>query len=74
VTLLLQAWVNGDNAALDALIPIVFDELRRMAHRQISLERAKHTLQSDASINSDRILYGIELNNPVGLHLPFLRH
>jgi RNA polymerase sigma-70 factor, ECF subfamily len=51
VTLLLHAWANGDNAALDALIPIVYDELRRMAHRQMSFERAEHTLQSDALVN-----------------------
>jgi RNA polymerase sigma-70 factor, ECF subfamily len=51
VTLLLQAWANGDHVALDALIPIVYDELRRMAHRQMSFERADHTLQSDALVN-----------------------
>jgi RNA polymerase sigma-70 factor, ECF subfamily len=51
VTLLLQAWANGDAAALDALIPIVYDELRRMAHRQMSFERVEHTLQSDALVN-----------------------
>ena len=51
VTLLLKAWTGGDNSALDRLIPIVYDELRRMAHRQMSSERAGHTLQSDALIN-----------------------
>jgi RNA polymerase sigma-70 factor, ECF subfamily len=51
VTLLLQAWANGDTAALDALIPLVYDELRRMAHRQMSFERAEHTLQSSALVN-----------------------
>lgn len=51
VTLLLKAWTGGDDSALDKLIPIVYKELRRMAHRQMINERAGHTLQSDALIN-----------------------
>lgn len=51
ITLLLNAWASGDDLALDKLIPIVYDELRRMAHRQMSKEREGHTLQSDALIN-----------------------
>jgi RNA polymerase sigma-70 factor, ECF subfamily len=51
VTLLLNAWSGGDAAALDRLIPIVYDELRRIAHRQMSRERAGHTLQSNALVN-----------------------
>jgi len=51
VTLLLNAWCGGDDSALDRLIPLVYDELRRIAHRQMSHERAGHTLQSNALVN-----------------------
>ncbi len=51
VTLLLKAWANGNDSVLDELIPIVYGELRRMAHLQMSRERAGHTLQSDALID-----------------------
>lgn len=51
VTLLLNAWCGGDGSALDRLIPLVYDELRRIAHRQMSRERAGHTLQSNALVN-----------------------
>jgi RNA polymerase sigma-70 factor (ECF subfamily) len=51
VTLLLNAWCGGDSAALDRLIPLVYDELRRIAHRQMSYERQGHTLQSNALVN-----------------------
>jgi RNA polymerase sigma-70 factor (ECF subfamily) len=51
VTLLLKAWANGNDSVLDELIPIVYGELRRMAHQQMSREQAGHTLQSDALID-----------------------
>ena len=51
VTLLLNAWCGGDPSALDRLIPLVYDELRRIAHRQMSRERQGHTLQSNALVN-----------------------
>jgi len=51
VTLLLNAWCDGDASALDRLIPLVYDELRRIAHRQMSRERTGHTLQSNALVN-----------------------
>ncbi len=51
VTLLLNAWCGGDSSALDRLIPLVYNELRRIAHRQMSLERPGHTLQSNALVN-----------------------
>jgi RNA polymerase sigma-70 factor, ECF subfamily len=51
VTLLLKAWASGNDSVLDELIPIVYGELRRMAHQQMSKERAGHTLQSDALID-----------------------
>jgi RNA polymerase sigma-70 factor, ECF subfamily len=51
VTLLLNAWCGGDASALDRVIPLVYEELRGIAHRQMSRERAGHTLQSNALVN-----------------------
>jgi len=51
VTSLLAQWKSGDPAALQSLIPIVYDELHRLARRQLSGERDGHTLQSTALVN-----------------------
>lgn len=51
VTRLLRAWTNGDQAALDALIPEVEAELRRLARIYMSRERREHTLQPTALVN-----------------------
>lgn len=51
VTSLLQAWSLGDEEALQQLIPVVYDELRRVARRHMAGERASHTLQTTALIN-----------------------
>jgi RNA polymerase sigma-70 factor (ECF subfamily) len=51
VTELLLAWSNGDRQALDKLIPMVYDELHRMAKRCLHRERADHTLQATALVN-----------------------
>jgi RNA polymerase sigma factor (TIGR02999 family) len=51
VTALLQAWKEGDEAALQQLIPVVYDELRRLARRYMAGERASHTLQATALIH-----------------------
>ena len=51
LTGLLRKWGEGDPAALEALTPIVYAELRRMAHRQLAKERNEHTLQSTALVN-----------------------
>jgi RNA polymerase sigma-70 factor (ECF subfamily) len=51
VTALLLAFGQGDPAALDQLIPIVEDELRRLARRYLRHERAGHTLQPTALVN-----------------------
>lgn len=51
ITILLLAWGNGDKAALDKLIPLVYRELRRLAHRQMRRERAGDTLQTTALVN-----------------------
>ncbi len=51
ITQLLEDWSNGNQAALDQLYPLVYDELRRMARRYMSRERKDHTLQTTALIN-----------------------
>ncbi len=51
VTQLLLDWGNGDRAAFDALMPLVYDELHQMAHRYMRRERPGHTLQTTALIN-----------------------
>ncbi len=48
---MLVAWSNGDRTALDRLMPLVYDELRRLAHRYLGRERAGHTLQTTALVN-----------------------
>ena len=48
---LLRAWAAGDAAALEQLIPLVHDELRRLARRFMAGERAGHTLQPTALVN-----------------------
>jgi RNA polymerase sigma factor (TIGR02999 family) len=42
---------NDDGAALDAMLPVVYDELRRLAHRQLRRERAGHTFQTTALVH-----------------------
>jgi RNA polymerase sigma-70 factor, ECF subfamily len=51
VTRLLDAWSHGDRAALDALTPLVHDELKRLARRHLMRERADHTIQPTALVN-----------------------
>jgi RNA polymerase sigma-70 factor (ECF subfamily) len=51
ISALLVAWGGGDESALDRLMPLVYDELRRLAHRYMSHERAGHTLQTTALVN-----------------------
>jgi RNA polymerase sigma factor (TIGR02999 family) len=51
VSRLLLDWSNGDRAALDKLVPLVHDELHRLAHHYMRQERAGHTLQTTALVN-----------------------
>jgi RNA polymerase sigma factor (TIGR02999 family) len=51
VTLLFQRAQNGDHAALDELLPMVYKELKRIASRQLANERANHTLQATALVH-----------------------
>ena len=51
VTALLIEWTRGDKAAVDKLLPLVHDELRRLARRQMAGERPGHVLQATALVN-----------------------
>ena len=51
VTQLLKAWGQGDGDALARLIPLVQEELHRLAHRYMSREKPDHTLQTTALVN-----------------------
>ena len=51
VTQLLVAWSKGDRSALNALTPLVHDELRRLAHHYMNRERPGHSLQTTALVN-----------------------
>ena len=51
VTELLQAWSEGDQASLEKLTPLVYQELHRLAQRYMGGERADHTLQATALVH-----------------------
>ena len=51
VSQLLLAWRQGEKDALDKLIPLVYEELRRLAHNYMRNERKGHTLQTTALVN-----------------------
>lgn len=51
VTQLLRAWRDGDRAALDKLIPLVYEELHRLAKRYMARQSPGHTLQTTALVN-----------------------
>jgi RNA polymerase sigma factor (TIGR02999 family) len=64
VTELLIEWSNGDKAALDKLMPLIHEELRRLAHYYMSHERPGHTLQTSALVNEAYL----RLVNREGVH------
>jgi RNA polymerase sigma factor (TIGR02999 family) len=51
VTQLLRRWSGGDAAALEALVPLIYDELRRLAARHLRHEREGHTLSPAGLVN-----------------------
>ena len=51
VTQLLARWRAGDPQALETLVPLVYNELRALAHYQLRRERPGHTLQTTALVN-----------------------
>ena len=64
VTQLLLAWREGEESALEKLTPVVYEELRRLAHRYMAGERAAHTLQTTALVNEAyvRLIDGKQVN------------
>ena len=64
VTELLLAWRQGEESALEKLTPVVYEELRRLAHRYMGGERAAHTLQTTALVNEVylRLIDGKQVN------------
>jgi RNA polymerase sigma-70 factor, ECF subfamily len=51
VTELLAAWREGDTNAIDRLLPVVYEELKRIARRQLRAEQVGHTLNSTALVH-----------------------
>ena len=51
VSALLARWQTGDAEALESLVPLVYNELRRLAHRYLQKERPDHVLQSTALVH-----------------------
>ena len=51
VTVLLRAWRDGDETALSALVPLVHEELRRLARQCLRAERSNRSLQATALVN-----------------------
>jgi RNA polymerase sigma factor (TIGR02999 family) len=51
VSELLQRWTRGNEQALEDLLPLIYQELRRVAHYHLKAERAGHTLQSTALVH-----------------------
>jgi len=63
VTVLLQQWRDGDNAALELLTPIVYDELRRLAASYLRKERDGHTLQPTALLHEAYVKLANQANH-----------
>src|SRR2546422_6004004 len=51
ISMLLRAWSDGDQSALERLTPIVYEELHRLARRYMKRERPGHSLQTTALVN-----------------------
>lgn len=51
ITRLLQRWSEGDEEAFEHLLPLVYDDLRAIAHRRLESERAEHTLETTALVH-----------------------
>ena len=63
VTLLLHHWKNGNEEALDQLMPLVYEELRRLARRYLSAERPEHTLRATELVHEAYMrLVGAEID------------
>jgi len=64
VTELLEQWSHGDDAALAELTPLVYQELRRLAHNYMGGQRPNHTLQTTALVNEVYLRLADQTNPP----------
>jgi RNA polymerase sigma factor (TIGR02999 family) len=64
ITLLLDRWSDGDEAALNELLPLLYTELRRTAGAYMASQRAGHTLQPTALVNEAFMRMGAPADNP----------
>jgi RNA polymerase sigma-70 factor (ECF subfamily) len=64
ITRLLQAWCSGDESALERLMPLVYSELHRLAHRYMAGEQPGQTLQTTALVHEVylRLVYANDIN------------
>lgn len=63
ITELLQSWKDGDESAIERLVPLVYAELHRLAQRHMSDEKPGHTLQTTALVNEAYVrLVGSHVN------------
>jgi hypothetical protein len=73
VTQLLTEWSHGDDAALAELTPLVYQELRRLAHYYMEGQRPDHTLQTTALVNEAYLRLADQTNPKLAEPRPFLR-
>jgi RNA polymerase sigma-70 factor, ECF subfamily len=70
ITRLLARWAEGDGAAFEALIPIVYKELRRLAGHYLRDERAGHTLQPTALVHEAYLRLAVSREVRLGSRAP----
>lgn len=70
ITQLLQKWSTGDQEAAERVLPLVYDELRRIASQQLRRERSDHTLQATAIVHEAYL----RLDGQEGFHWPSREH
>ena len=70
VTQVLRRWSRGDREAAEQVLPLVYDELRRIASRQLRREREDHTLQATAIVHEAYL----RLHEQGGFHWPSRAH
>ena len=73
VTQLLADWSHGDDAALAELTPLVYEELRRLAHHYMGGQRPDHTLQTTALVNEAYLRLADQTNPSLAEPRPLLR-
>ena len=74
VTQLLLKWSQGDRQAMEELLPMVYRELQKIAHRYLSKERGEHTLQTTALVHEAYLKLVDQNARPMAESRPFFRH